>query len=382
MAASSLPNILTVPSTSARTSSSMATSARMYSALPPSSRSSAASASPSSSRRPESTTDAPSRAKAVAVARPIPARAPVTSTTCSLIISFSHSRTERLRTSSGARSDGFGAVFGEGVAEHGQPAHRRLAGHFVFDDVPVLDELAVAYPHGVHHDPRCRLSVPGETAAQHHHVPLGHDQLELVAQCLGQGLDQAEQTVSTRWDVRAVLDVVRRPIGFRACVVAPVEQCVERFKDTLFVLSGRGHGGSDQGGRRGMGRCQGVVLTGSRTRTGISRPALARYSGKCGHRDSASFQASAFSSPNTSRARRECTWAPSCSRTSGWAIKLKYQAGCFGAPPAEATARYLPSCSIRMTGVFRILPLAAPVMVRMTTGRPSRVPPSRPSVAS
>jgi hypothetical protein len=41
-----------------------------------------------SSRRPETTRDAPSRAKAVAVARPIPARAPVTNTTCSLIIAF------------------------------------------------------------------------------------------------------------------------------------------------------------------------------------------------------------------------------------------------------------------------------------------------------
>jgi hypothetical protein len=34
--------------------------------------------------------------------------------------------------SSAAPSDGFGAVFGEGVADHGRPAHRGLAGYFVF----------------------------------------------------------------------------------------------------------------------------------------------------------------------------------------------------------------------------------------------------------
>src|ERR1700754_1813528 len=94
----------------------------MYSASPPRPRSSAASALPSSSCRPETTTDAPSRAKAVAVARPIPARAPVTSTTCSLIISFSRSRIEGLgstiRWIRGGLNLGHAAVDGEVDAGH------------------------------------------------------------------------------------------------------------------------------------------------------------------------------------------------------------------------------------------------------------------------
>src|SRR5271155_3047649 len=84
-AASSWPKVSTVASIRERTSSSILTSARRYSALPPSVRSSAASASPSSSWRPDTTTDAPSRPNAVAVARPIPVSAPVTNTTCSLM---------------------------------------------------------------------------------------------------------------------------------------------------------------------------------------------------------------------------------------------------------------------------------------------------------
>jgi hypothetical protein len=41
-----------------------------------------------------------------------------------------------------------------------------------------------------------------------------------------------------------------------------------------------------------------------------------------------------------------------------------------GAPPCDATAAYRPSCSTRITGVLRTLPLRAPRLVMITTGRP------------
>src|SRR6266850_199369 len=59
----------------------MRTSARTYSASAPNSRSSLANLAPASSRRPETTRRAPSFAKANAVARPIPVRAPAIRTT-------------------------------------------------------------------------------------------------------------------------------------------------------------------------------------------------------------------------------------------------------------------------------------------------------------
>src|SRR6266446_7346014 len=80
-ATSRRPKCSTTCSTRLRTSDSWRTSARRYSARTPRARSSAASAWPASSRRPDTTTLAPSRAKASAVARPMPVRAPVISTT-------------------------------------------------------------------------------------------------------------------------------------------------------------------------------------------------------------------------------------------------------------------------------------------------------------
>src|SRR3984893_7517572 len=80
-ATSRRPNRATVLSTSARTSSSLRTSALMNSASEPKERSSLTSALPASSRRPATTTFAPFLAKATAAARPMPVSAPVIKTT-------------------------------------------------------------------------------------------------------------------------------------------------------------------------------------------------------------------------------------------------------------------------------------------------------------
>src|SRR5258708_24573863 len=71
---------------SPRTSSWRRTSGGMNAASVPRLRSSASSALPSASRRPDATTCAPSLAKASAVARPIPVKAPVINTTGLLIL--------------------------------------------------------------------------------------------------------------------------------------------------------------------------------------------------------------------------------------------------------------------------------------------------------
>src|SRR5713101_7433694 len=80
-ATSRRPNRATVLSTRLLTSSSRRTSAWMKAASAPKPRSSASRVLPSASRRPETTRRAPFFAKARAVARPIPVRAPVIKTT-------------------------------------------------------------------------------------------------------------------------------------------------------------------------------------------------------------------------------------------------------------------------------------------------------------
>src|ERR1700712_4549588 len=57
---------------------------------------------------------------------------------------------------------------------------------------------------------------------------------------------------------------------------------------------------------------------------------------------------------------------------------LKYHTGCLGAPPSDATTAYSPSCSTRMSGVLRTLPVLAPMVVRRMTGRPLSSVPSDP----
>src|ERR1700674_5185769 len=48
-------------------------------------------------------------------------------------------------------------------------------------------------------------------------------------------LYQVEKAFTARFDVRTVLDVVRRPESFRGRIIALVEECVERFQDEGLV---------------------------------------------------------------------------------------------------------------------------------------------------
>src|ERR1700722_17981453 len=91
-ATSRRPNLSTVLSIKLRTSSSRRTSAWMNSASAPALRISLTSFWPSSSRRPETTTCAPSLAKARAVARPMPVSPPVIKTTWVFIEFLLHVR--------------------------------------------------------------------------------------------------------------------------------------------------------------------------------------------------------------------------------------------------------------------------------------------------
>ncbi|CKV43089.1 Uncharacterised protein [Mycobacterium tuberculosis] len=69
---------------------------------------------------------------------------------------------------------------------------------------------------------------------------------------------------------------------------------------------------------------------------------------------------------------------PSCSSTRGFFTTLWYQTGFFGAPPSEATIAYWPSCSTRISGVLRSLPVFAPTVVSRMTGFPCSCVPSVP----
>src|SRR6266498_3143267 len=112
--------------------------------------------------------------------------------------------------------------------------------------------------------------------------------------------------------------------------------------------------------------------------SGISRSVFFWYSAYGGYAATAISHHLAFSSPVASLATMSCLTGPSCSSTSGCDFTLWYQTGCLGAPPREATTAYSSPSTTRISGVLRILPDLAPIVVRMTTGRPFCVVPDVP----
>ena len=68
-------------------------------------------------------------------------------------------------------------------------------------------------------------------------VALGDDELMFVTQGVGGVADQIEQSIATRLDVCAVLDIVGRPIPFSRLIVPLVKQCVEGVDYQRLIFS-------------------------------------------------------------------------------------------------------------------------------------------------
>src|SRR5271169_7170535 len=73
-----------------------------------------------------------------------------------------------------------------------------------------------------------------------HEVSLSQDGPRFVLQRWRDALDEIEQTVATRCDMSAMLNVVWRPESFCGRIVTIVEERVERFQDEGLVLFGCG----------------------------------------------------------------------------------------------------------------------------------------------
>src|SRR5206468_2070672 len=69
-----------------------------------------------------------------------------------------------------------------------------------------------------------------------HEVSLSHDRSRFVLQRWWDVLDEIEQTLTTRRNVSAVLNVVGRPVALGRYVVTLIEQRVKSFKHERFVF--------------------------------------------------------------------------------------------------------------------------------------------------
>ena len=75
-----------------------------------------------------------------------------------------------------------------------------------------------------------------EAAVDDDKVSLRYDYSRLILEGGRDALDQAEETVAARLNVRTVLNIVGRPEALRFCIVSLVEQSVEGFQHQCLVL--------------------------------------------------------------------------------------------------------------------------------------------------
>ena len=95
----------------------------------------------------------------------------------------------------------------------------------------MLSEKTVLDPDDVGHYPIGGLADVAEPPVQHHIVTARDGQPVFVSHVGRRGFHELEQALTTRGDVRAVLDVVRRPKPLCGRVITPVEQRVKCFQD-------------------------------------------------------------------------------------------------------------------------------------------------------
>ncbi len=73
----------------------------------------------------------------------------------------------------------------------------------------MLGKLAVLEAYDIHHNPVRRQAHAREPAVEQHVVAIGDGKPVLVVEAVGCTLDQGEETLASRRNVRTVLKVVR-----------------------------------------------------------------------------------------------------------------------------------------------------------------------------
>src|SRR5260370_1618287 len=130
----------------------------------------------------------------------------------------------------------FSSVGRECSSEHGPLAYRLFFRRFILNDVPMLDKDSVLNAHNICGNPIHRSTETTKSPVHDHEVSLGHDRSRFVLQRWWDALDEIEQTLTTRCDMSAVLNVGGRPESFCCHIIALVEECVKRLQDEGLVL--------------------------------------------------------------------------------------------------------------------------------------------------
>src|SRR6267378_3328776 len=114
-------------------------------------------------------------------------------------------------------------VLWESLAEHGSATFRLLFCGLILNDVPMLDKDSVLNAHNIRGNPIHRSAETAKPPVHDHQVSLSHDRSRFVLQRWREALDEIEQTLTTRRDMSAVLNVVRGPVALGRHVVPFIE---------------------------------------------------------------------------------------------------------------------------------------------------------------
>src|SRR5712675_2026521 len=100
----------------------------------------------------------------------------------------------------------------------------------------MLDKDSVLNAHNICGNPIHRRTETAKSPVHDHDVSLRHDRSRFVLQRWWDALDEIEQTLTTRCDMSAVLNVLRGPVALGRYVVPFVEESVKGFKNECLIL--------------------------------------------------------------------------------------------------------------------------------------------------
>ena len=131
-------------------------------------------------------------------------------------------------------SSPLGAV-GERVSKHRVTALGLFLDSLVLNDIPVLKQDTVFHTDNICRNPVHRQPDAREPAMNDDEVSLGYDYSGLIFERWRDALDQVEETVTARLNVRAVLNVVGRPEALRCRIISLIKQ-VSKASSTMALL--------------------------------------------------------------------------------------------------------------------------------------------------
>ena len=100
----------------------------------------------------------------------------------------------------------------------------------------MLDQNAIFDANDVRRNPVHREAEVRKSSVHDDEIPFTHNRSMLIFESWRKTLDEIKQALTTGSNVRAVLDVVRRPKLLGSGLVTLVEQRIERFQDNRFVF--------------------------------------------------------------------------------------------------------------------------------------------------